>query len=68
MCSVSACCTLFEMAKCAAESLTPRAMLCTHLVKLASALAILALDIAVYTSRAEVHYSLVGLGLDAALT
>lgn len=64
---VAACCTLFEMGKLMAESLTPWTMLVTHVVKLACALAILALDIAVYALRAEAHYSLVGLGLDALL-
>ncbi|KAM4056609.1 hypothetical protein HRG_003478 [Hirsutella rhossiliensis] len=64
---VAACCTLFEMAKLMAESLTPWTMLFTHVVKLACALAILALDITVYVVRAEAHYSIVGLGLDAAL-
>lgn len=64
---IAALCTLFEIAKFTAESLTPWTMLFTHVVKLTCASAILALDVVVYVQRSDAHYSLVGLGLDAAL-
>ena len=63
---IAALCTLFEIAKFVAESLTPWTMLFTHVVKLTCALAILVLDAVVYAQR-RARYSLVGLGLDVAL-
>lgn len=42
-------------------------MLFTHIIKATCALAILALDITVYILLSEEKYSLVGIGLDAAL-
>jgi hypothetical protein len=41
-------------------------MLVTHFVKLACAAAILVLDVVVYSQHRERHYSLIGLGMDAA--
>jgi hypothetical protein len=42
-------------------------MLFTHVVKLACASAILALDVVVYVQRDDSHYSLIGLGMDGLL-
>ncbi|GAO18380.1 hypothetical protein UVI_02009910 [Ustilaginoidea virens] len=50
-----------------AEALTPWTMLFTHIIKLTCASAILALDVVVYSQRKE-YQSLVGLGLDIALS
>ncbi|UNI17691.1 hypothetical protein JDV02_004015 [Purpureocillium takamizusanense] len=60
-------CTFFEIVKFVSESLTPWTMLFTHVIKLTCAAAILALDVVVYIQRSDAHYSLVGIGLDAAL-
>ncbi|UKZ49812.1 hypothetical protein TrVGV298_004065 [Trichoderma virens] len=65
--SVVAICTIFEIARYFAESLTPWTMLFTHVVKLACASAILALDVVIYVQRSDSHYSLIGLGMDAVL-
>ncbi|KAL6870501.1 hypothetical protein J3F83DRAFT_736549 [Trichoderma novae-zelandiae] len=65
--SVVAFCTIFEIARYFAESLTPWTMLFTHVVKLACASAILALDVVIYVQRSDSHYSLIGLGMDALL-
>ncbi|RDA90162.1 hypothetical protein CP533_0527 [Ophiocordyceps camponoti-saundersi (nom. inval.)] len=65
--SAMAGCTFFEMAKFVGEALTPWTMVVTHLVKLASAVVILGLDLAVLIVRREARYSLVGLGMDSAL-
>lgn len=59
--------TLFEIARFVSETLTPWTMLFTHVVKLACAAAILALDIVIYVQRSDKNYSLVGLGLDGVL-
>ncbi|RCI12085.1 hypothetical protein L249_0084 [Ophiocordyceps polyrhachis-furcata BCC 54312] len=66
--SAMAGCTFFEMAKFVGEALTPWTMVVTHLIKLASAIVIFGLDLAVYIVRRETPYSLVGLGMDSALT
>ncbi|KAL7951408.1 hypothetical protein V8C42DRAFT_7274 [Trichoderma barbatum] len=65
--AVVAICTIFEIARYFAESLTPWTMLFTHIVKLGCATAILALDVVIYVQRSGSHYSLVGLGMDALL-
>lgn len=59
-------CTLIEIAKTAAETLTPFAMVCTHTLKLTLALAMLALDIVVHIQGLDHEYSSVGLALDCA--
>lgn len=59
-------CTLTEIAKTAAETLTPFAMVCTHILKLTLALAMLALDIVVHIQGLDHEYSSVGLALDCA--
>ncbi|KAF4585941.1 hypothetical protein GQ602_005246 [Ophiocordyceps camponoti-floridani] len=64
--SATSVCTFFEMARFVGEVLTPRAMVMTHIFKLASGIIILALDVAVYVVRKDARYSLVGLGLDLA--
>ncbi|PNY27265.1 Uncharacterized protein TCAP_02815 [Tolypocladium capitatum] len=67
---VAAICTLVEIGRFVGASLTPWTMLFTHVVKLTSASAILALDVVVYVQRSDArHHSLVvlGLGLDVAL-
>ncbi|KAL7938859.1 hypothetical protein V8C35DRAFT_289403 [Trichoderma chlorosporum] len=65
--SVVAICTIFEIGRYFSESLTPWTMLFTHVVKLACATAILALDVVIYVQRSDAHYSMVGLGMDALL-
>ncbi|UKZ87192.1 uncharacterized protein TrAFT101_002998 [Trichoderma asperellum] len=67
MSSVVALCTIFEIARYFSESLTPWTMLFTHVVKLACASAILALDVVIYVQRDDSHYSLIGLGMDGLL-
>lgn len=64
---VIAAATAYEMLRYFAETLTPWTVLFTHVVKLACATAILALDVVVYVQHSDKHYSLVGLGLDCAL-
>lgn len=64
---VVALCTIFEIGKYFSESLTPWTMLFTHVVKLACASAILALDVVIYVQRDDSHYSLIGLGMDGLL-
>ncbi|KAK0611583.1 hypothetical protein B0T14DRAFT_331928 [Immersiella caudata] len=56
--------TIVEIAKLATESLTPFAMVCTHVLKLTLAFAMLGLDITVYLSRTDHQYSIIGLALD----
>ncbi|KFA62026.1 hypothetical protein S40285_02119 [Stachybotrys chlorohalonatus IBT 40285] len=63
---VASICTFFEIYRYFAESLTPWTMLFTHVIKLTCAVAIMVLDIIVYTQRHDRHYSLIGLGIDAA--
>ncbi|QUC21153.1 uncharacterized protein UV8b_05396 [Ustilaginoidea virens] len=64
---IAAVCTLVEIGRYVAEALTPWTMLFTHIIKLTCASAILALDVVVYSQRKE-YQSLVGLGLDIALS
>ncbi|KAH7349607.1 hypothetical protein B0T11DRAFT_133118 [Plectosphaerella cucumerina] len=59
--------TIFEIAKFAGETLTPWTMLFTHVLKITTTAASLAIDIVMYTKHNERHYSLVGLGMDAGL-
>ncbi|KAK1831235.1 hypothetical protein QBC39DRAFT_96318 [Podospora conica] len=59
-------CIMTEIAKTAAETLTPFAMVCTHILKLTLALAMLALDIVVHIQGFDHEYSSVGLALDCA--
>jgi len=56
-----------EIAKLVSETLTPFVMVFTHVLKMALALAILALDVVVYTQHSEGNWSLVGLAIDCAL-
>ncbi|KAJ6441232.1 Centromere protein V [Purpureocillium lavendulum] len=67
MSCIVALCTFFEIVRFVSESLTPWTMLFTHVIKLTCAAAILALDVVVYVQRSDAHYSLIGIGLDAAL-
>ncbi|RFU78269.1 hypothetical protein TARUN_3947 [Trichoderma arundinaceum] len=67
MSSIVAICTIYEIARYFAQALTPWTMLFTHVVKLACASAILALDVVIYVQRSDSHYSLIGLGMDALL-
>lgn len=64
---IASLCTFVDVARYYTESLTPWTMLFTHIIKATCALAILALDITVYILLSEEKYSLVGIGLDAAL-
>ncbi|KAK1248411.1 hypothetical protein MKX08_006631 [Trichoderma sp. CBMAI-0020] len=64
---VVALCTFFEIGRYFSELLTPWTMLFTHVVKLACASAILALDVVVYVQRDDSHYSLIGLVMDGLL-
>lgn len=59
--------TIVEIARLAAEVLTPFFMLATHVVKLTLAFASLGLDVVVYLQRSEREYSIVGLALDCGL-
>ncbi|TEA15081.1 hypothetical protein C8034_v002761 [Colletotrichum sidae] len=59
--------TVYEIAKLAAETLTPWTMLFTHVLKIVCSLATLALDVVVFVQRKDSRYSLVGLGLDCVL-
>ncbi|GAB1317598.1 Transmembrane protein [Madurella fahalii] len=56
-----------EIARKATERLTPFLMLCTHVIKLTLAFAVLALDIVAYLQRMDGHYSTIGLSLDCGL-
>ena len=64
---VSAICTLVETGKYTGEALTPWTMLFTHIIKLACASAILALDVVIYTQGFDTNYSAVSIGLDVTL-
>jgi hypothetical protein len=55
------------MARLSAEALTPWTMLFTHVVKVVSASAIMALNIVILTQLDDRHYSVVSVGLDGAL-
>ncbi|KAK5662573.1 hypothetical protein OQA88_8486 [Cercophora sp. LCS_1] len=59
-------CTIIEISKMATETLTPFAMLCTHVLKLTLAFAMLSLDITVHIQGVDHNYSIVGLALDCA--
>jgi hypothetical protein len=65
--TVSLVLTTVEISKLVAETLTPFAMIFTHVLKVMCTLAILGLDIAVYIWRTDGHWSLTGLVLDCAL-
>ncbi|KAK4242878.1 hypothetical protein C8A03DRAFT_10957 [Achaetomium macrosporum] len=56
--------TILEIARKATERLTPFMMVCTQVVKLTLAFAVLALDIVAYLRRMDGHYSTIGLSLD----
>ncbi|KAK4131452.1 hypothetical protein BT67DRAFT_387929, partial [Trichocladium antarcticum] len=58
---------ILEIARHATERLTPFLMICTHAIKLALALAVLALDVVAYTRRLDGHYPTIGLALDSGL-
>jgi len=62
--TVALVCTIWEIAKLATDSLTPFAMVCTHVLKFTVAFAMLGLDITVYLSQTDHAYSIVGLALD----
>ncbi len=49
------------------ETLTPFFMVCTHVTKLTLELAVLALDIVVYTTQSEGQWSQIGLAIDCLL-
>ncbi|KAK4124613.1 hypothetical protein N657DRAFT_680562 [Parathielavia appendiculata] len=59
--------TILEVARKATERLTPFFMVCSQVVKLTLALAVLALDIVAYLRRMDGHYSTIGLSLDCGL-
>ncbi|KAK0725336.1 hypothetical protein B0H67DRAFT_598617 [Lasiosphaeris hirsuta] len=60
--------TILEIAKTATEALTPFAMLCTHVLKLTLAFAMLGLDVTVNVqgtgTGSDKDYAIVGLALD----
>ncbi|KAL1838421.1 hypothetical protein VTJ49DRAFT_2673 [Mycothermus thermophilus] len=56
-----------EMARKATERLTPFFMVCTHVIKVTLALAVLALDIAAYIQGIDGIYPSLGIGLDVGL-
>ncbi|KAK3689822.1 hypothetical protein B0T22DRAFT_180080 [Podospora appendiculata] len=59
--------TIIEISKAATESLTPFMMLCSHVIKLTLAFAILGLDVTVYLKSLDGQYSIVALALDCGL-
>lgn len=59
--------TTVEISKLVAETLTPFAMVFTHVLKMTCALAILGLDVVVYVWRTDGHWPLIGLVIDCAL-
>lgn len=59
--------TILEIARKATERLTPFFMVCSQVIKLTLALAVLALDIVAYLRRMDGHYSTIGLSLDCGL-
>ena len=59
--------SILEISRMATEVLTPFLMLCTHIIKLVLAFAILGLDVTVYLQRTDKHYSIVALALDCGL-
>jgi len=58
---------MLEIARKATERLTPFMMVCTHVIKLTLAFAVLALDIVAYLQRIDGDYSTIGLSLDCGL-
>ncbi len=56
--------TIIEVSRAATERLTPFVMICTHVLKLTLALAMLGLDVTVYIQRTDHNYSIIGLALD----
>ena len=58
---------ILEIARKATERLTPFMMVCTHVIKLTLAFAVLALDIVAYLRQMDGPYSTVGLSLDCGL-
>lgn len=42
-------------------------MICTHVIKLTLAVAVLALDVVAFLQRMDGHYSTIGLALDCGL-
>lgn len=63
---VSTVCTLFEIARFFAESLTPWTVLFTHIIKLTCAISLLVLDSVAHVQKIDGNYTAIGLGLDAA--
>ncbi|KAG9251206.1 uncharacterized protein F5Z01DRAFT_639604 [Emericellopsis atlantica] len=59
-------CTMVEIARYLAESLTPWTVLFTHTIKLTCAACLLALDIVAHIKVIDENFSIVGLALDAA--
>lgn len=59
--------TLGELSRYHAESLTPWTMLFTHIFKMASTLAILALDAVIFSQGREMRYTTIGLPLASIL-
>ena len=60
-------CTVFEVAKFISESLTPWTVLFTHVIKLACAGGLLAVDVVAHLRKVDGHYSAISLALDAGL-
>ena len=58
---------ILEIARYATERLTPFTMVCTHIIKLTLAFAVLALDIVAYLQHMDGYYSTIGLSLDCGL-
>jgi len=56
-----------EIAKTAAETLTPFSFVFMHVIKLTCSLASLALDIVVYLKFPDGEWSWIGLGMDSGL-
>jgi hypothetical protein len=59
--------TIIEVARKATERLTPFMMICSQVLKLTLAIAVLALDIVAFLQRMDGHYSTIGLALDCGL-
>ncbi|KAL8308265.1 hypothetical protein RB593_006537 [Gaeumannomyces tritici] len=58
---------LGEVAKLVTETLTPLAMLISHIIKTVLAFAVLGLDVAMHLQNLEGKYTLIGLGIDGGL-
>lgn len=65
--TVSTLCTIFEIARFIAESLTPWIILCTHTIKLACAAGVLSIDVVAHIKKIDSHYSIIGLAFSSAL-